>query len=110
MHFVRSARGEREGVSSSSKLQESFGVALPHSALLFHGQERAGHWSEWDGIGSDQKKWNLYVGRIILTASTFQGCCGFLGCCIPWRGDGHQTKCQDLDNCAGPGALRFIPT
>lgn len=66
MHFVRSARvvsgGVNErGVRGSSKLQESFGVALPPPALLFHDQECVGHRSEWDGIESDQAKNGIFV-------------------------------------------------
>lgn len=49
----------------------------------------------WDGIGSDQKEWNIYVGRIVLTASTFQGCCGSrtrLSLAVAFPGEGMDTK------------------
>lgn len=65
MRLARSARVVAGGGNGrgSNKLQESFGVALPPPALLSHDQECAGRWSEQDGIGSDQKEWNIHVGR-----------------------------------------------
>lgn len=104
MHFARSARVVSGGVNGrggrgSSKLQESFGVVLPPPALLSHDQECAGRWSEWEGIGPDQKKNGIFMLEGIyndhFNSVDTLGCCASrarLSLAVSFPGEGMDTK------------------